>query len=275
MQEIISGIKGSVTSFFTAMGDALPGIIGGFILIIVGLIIASIVAKVIKKLLLSLNVDPLGEKLKEVPIFAGLDFKISQVCSKIVYWVILFFFFMMSADTMGMNSISTIITDFIAYIPKVLSAVVVFLIGTFFANIIKNFIVSATASMNIPAGRIIGSFVFYFLVMMLGITALNQAGLETTIITENIKIILAAFMLAIGLGYGLSSKDLMSNMLASFYTNKKFKVGQHIKFLETEGEIVSLDNNSAILVKPNGNRVVIPLSKMMKDEVEILKEVLD
>ena len=274
MQEIITSIQNAFTSFSTSFAAALLSLIGGFVIIIVGWILASVLSKIIRKLLETIRVDELGEKLKEVPLFAGLDFKISQITSKIVYWIVFFIALIMATETMGMTTMSQSISSFIAYIPKILSAAIFFFIGTFFANIIKNFIVSATTSMNIPAGRIIGSFVFYFLVLMFGITALNQAGMETGIITENIKIILGAFMLAIGLGYGLSSKDLMSNMLASFYTNKKFSEGQRIKYLQTEGEILSLDNSSAIILKDNGNKVVIPLSRLMQEEVEILQETI-
>ncbi len=275
MQEIIQSIQSAFTSFTTSFAEALPKLIGGIILIIIGWILASLLARLIRKLLETLRVDELGEKLKEVPIFAGLDFKISQLTSKLVYWMVFFIALIMATETMGMTTMSQSISSFMAYIPKVLSAAIFFFIGTFFANVIRNFIVSATTSMNIPAGRIIGSFVFYFLVLMFGITALNQAGMETTIITENIKIILGAFMLAIGLGYGLSSKDLMGNMLASFYTNRKFTEGQRIKYLKTEGEILSLDNNSAVILKDNGNKVVIPLSRLMQEEVEILQETIE
>ena len=63
-------------------------------------------------------------------------------------------------------------------------------------------------------GKIISGFVFYFLVVIITITALDQIGIDTSIITSNVVLILGAILLAASISYGIASKTILSNMLA-------------------------------------------------------------
>lgn len=266
----------SFGDIFTTLGQSAAAgfvnFLGALIVIIIGAIVAKIVSKGIKKLLLSVNIDKWGDKLKEVDMFAKIDVQLSDIVSKLFHWTILLFFVIAATEILDYPALSNAMTKILTvYLPQFLSAAVVFFVGVFVSNIIKNFIANAALAMGIGAGRIIANMIFYFLVVMFVIVALNQAGIDTQIINENIQIILGAFLLAISLGYGLSARDLMGNMLASFYIKDKFSAGQDIKFDKYEGKIISKTNTSITIKKENGNEVVIPLSKIAREEVEIVK----
>jgi len=264
------------TNIFTELGsDAASGFVrflGAALVLIIGAIVSKVVQKVILKILKSINIDKFGDKLKDIDMFASLDFLISEVLAKLVYWVIFFVFIIAATSILQIDALSQTMVDLIGYLPKVLSAIVIFLVGVFIANVIKEFITNTALAMNIGIGRIIGVIVFYFLVVMFIIVALNQAGIDTRILNENIQLILGAVLLAGALGYGLSSRDLMSNMLGSYYIKDKFSAGQKIKFSNYEGIIISKTNTSITIKKDNGNKVVIPLSKIAREEVEIIQE---
>lgn len=266
----------SFREIFTTLGTtAAVGFgkfLGAVIVLIIGSIVARLVAKFVSKLLNTLNVDRFGDKLKEIDMFSSIDVKLSDVLSKLVYWVIIFLFIVVATGILEIEALTTAITEVLTiYLPRFLSAAVVFFVGVFMSNVIKNFISNATTAMGIGAGKLISIFVFYFLVVMFTIVALNQAGIDTEILNTNLQLIIGAFLLAISLGYGLSARDLMGNMLASFYIKDKFSAGQQIKFGDIEGKIVSKTNTSITLTKSDGNQVVIPLSKFAREEVEIIK----
>jgi len=264
------------TDIFTELGSSAASgfvrFLGAMIVLIIGAIVSKVVQKVILKVLKSINIDKFGDKLKEIDMFASVDFLISEVLAKLIYWVIFFIFIIAATSILQIDALSQTMVDIIGYLPRILSAAVVFLVGVFIANAIKDFITSTALAMNIGVGRIIGIIVFYFLVVMFIIVALNQAGIDTRILNENIQLILGAVLLAGALGYGLSSRDLMSNMLGSYYIKDKFKSGQKIKFSNYEGIIISKTNTSITIKKDNGNKVVIPLSKIAREEVEIIQE---
>ena len=96
-----------------------------------------------------------------------------------------------------------------------------------------------TAASVCNDGKIISSIVFYIIAMLITVTALNQAGINTDIITNNLTIILGAFLASIALAFGLGSKDVIGDLMRSFYTRKNFEVGQKIHFGTITGTIQS------------------------------------
>lgn len=265
-------IKESLTNIGTSLVEVVPGLIKAVVLLIIGYFIAKYAAFFVKKLLISVNADKIVDKLKEIELFANMDVKLSVILSKVVFWCIFFIFIIISADVLNLDSISQGISKILGFLPNLVSALFIFFAGVFIANLIRGAINTTTASMNIPVGKLIGSIVFYFMVIMISITAAEQAGVETSMIKENINNIVLIFLAALGLGYGISSKDLMSNTLASIYTKNKFRVGQEIKYKHIQGTIVELDSNSAILKNDTGAKFVIPLAKFLQEDIEIVTD---
>ncbi len=96
-----------------------------------------------------------------------------------------------------------------------------------------------------------------------------QAKIDTSFVKTNLSIILGGGVAAFALGYGLASRDVMANFLGSMYSRKRFRTGDVIKIGETVGRIVALDNTSVVLNAPD-RQIIIPLSKLMRESVEIL-----
>jgi len=102
------------------------------------------------------------------------------------------------------------------------------------------------------------------------ITALEQASIQTSLISTNLTILVAGLVFAFSIGYGLASKDTMANYLASFYTKSKVKVGDVIRIKDVTGEIMVVDSSS-ITIQTEDRLVIIPLRKLTSENLEILR----
>ena len=100
------------------------------------------------------------------------------------------------------------------------------------------------------------------------ITALNQAGIDTDIITSNFTMILGAFLFAIALGFGLGSREVFADVLKMFYTRKNYMVGDKISIGDLEGTIEAIDNITLTLKTKDG-KVVIPIDDVVSNRVHI------
>lgn len=267
--EVFETVKQALLERIVEMIAVLPNVIGGLLLLLIAWIIAKIIYKGIYRLLLALKVDDLGNKLRRIDLFGKLNISLSKGIAKAIYWFLMTIIILETSRAMGLVSVASGISGFIAYIPTLLSALLFFIVGVFIANVIKEVIEAACDSMGISAGRMISGFVFYFLVVMIAITAINQAGIETDILTQNVTILVGAIFFAIALGYAIASKDIMANMLGSFYSKGKFMVGQTIRVDGVEGKIIGLDTTSLIL-QSGDRKIVMPLSKLANSMVEIL-----
>ncbi len=248
----------------------LPKLIFALIILIIGWIIAKIVARIIKKILKSVKIDVLADKLNDIDIVRKANLKIlpSNVLSKTVYYVLMLLTAVVATEKLGVAAVTDLITDFIKYLPQLFSAFLFFIIGLLIADAIRGIILTACKSLGIPSANIIASVVFYFIFLSVTMSALRQAGVATDFIESNLSIVIAGAVGAFAFGYGLASKGMMVNFLATFYTKDKFKIDDKITVGGVKGQIVGMDNTSFTL-KTENSKVVFPLSKLTEKEVEI------
>jgi len=249
--------------------STVPKVVVAISIFVIGYIAAKIVAKIIRKALEKVGIDKVGEKLNEIDIVqkANLDVKISGVVSKIIYYILILLFTIVSTSILGIPEISNLVTDIFTFIPNLIVALIVLILGTLLADTLRKFIQTALTSLGISSAGLISSFLFYFLFINIVILALNQAKIDTSFLSQNISIIIGGIVLAFAIGYGLASKDVMANLVASFYSKDIFQIGQKITLDGVTG-IVSDVNKSSVILKTDTGKVMFPLSQATNSKVE-------
>ncbi len=263
----------TITSLKTMGADiasTLPNIIGALCILLIGWLITKVVVFLLKKVMRLAKVDKLTDKINESNLFGDTDvkFKVSNVIVGFVKWIIFLVFLIVAADIMNWEIISTEIGNLLRYLPRLFSAIALFMIGLYIANFIKKAIQGIFESFEFSGSKIISGLVFYIIVVFITITALNQAGVDTTIITNNVTIILGAFLLAIAIGMGLGSKDIIRDLLSTFYTRRNYMVGDRVKLNGIEGTIEAIDN-VCMTLKTKEGKTIIPISEVVNSRVDI------
>jgi hypothetical protein len=260
--------------FIKGIIDYLPNVLGALGILVIGWIISRLSSRLIGKALKRIKVDRLMDQLKSIDLIGkgNISFSPSSFLAKLVYYILMLIFTVAAVDTLGMESVSNLITSLLEYLPRMLSAFLVFIVGLFISNFIKNIVSTAATSLGIPSAKLIANFLFYFLFLNVLMIALDQAGVETAFLTSNLTLVLGGVVLAFAFGYGFASRDLMANYLASFYTKDKFRIGDTLNVDGEEGIILEKDNTSIILRKKDGRKVIFPLSMISNRKVEIVSE---
>ncbi|MFT5167281.1 MAG: hypothetical protein ACI8P3_002518 [Saprospiraceae bacterium] len=266
MDKIIEILRALYNDFISVS----PRILGAIVIFIVGYVIAKFLAYIIKRILGSIGIDKLAAKLNEIEFIEKSSIKIipSVVFSKIVYYTLLLIFTILASEYLAIDAITGLVRDILAYIPNLIAALLVLIIGLLIAQFIQNILVTTLKSLGVPSAKFVGVFVFYFIFLMAVITALAQVGIDTDFISNNLSIIIGGCVFAFALGYGLASKDMMANFLASFYSKEKVKIGDILSVANVKGEVIKIDSASITLLTKNSN-VVIPLSKLTSETFEI------
>jgi len=255
--------------------ELIPGLINigiALLTLLIGWIIARLVSAAIVRLLNVMNFDSITEKIRMSEFLGKANVKIqpSAIIGKFVFWILMLIAFVMTCDKLGLNAISEKISDLIDYLPTLFTAIIIFLIGIYLATFIRDLIRGATASLGLSAGKIVGNLVFYLLVVMVALTALDQAGVDTKVITSNMLIIMGSVLLAAAISYGFASRDVLSNILAGYAGRSTFAKGQIIEIDGIQGEIIDITSTSVIL-QTGSEKVVIPSHDLITNKVKILK----
>lgn len=264
----------SFNSMYTSAQEFVPKIAVGLVLFIAGWLIAKALSSLTKKALRKIKIDSLAEKAEIDKILARLnpDLTLSGLLAKILYYVILVIFIIAITDVLGMTGVKSSIAGILSQAPKFFVALIIFIFGYYVSRLIQKAVYTATNSIGISGARVISNIVFYVIMIFVSITALEQTGMNTDLISNNITLILGAILLAFAISYGIASRGIVNNMLSSYYGKGKFKIGQVIEVLDIRGKIIKIDSISVTL-ENNNHSIVIPSKILIENQVKILEDV--
>ncbi|MFE7846761.1 hypothetical protein ACFUTX_16365 [Microbacterium sp. NPDC057407] len=173
------------------------------VILIVGLIVAKLIAKGVEKLLERVGFDRLVERggIKRALAKSKLD--ASDIVGKIVYCTLVLFVLQFAFGVFGPNPVSDLLEGIIAFLPKILVAIMIVVIASAIAAAAKNIIQSTLSGLSY--GKLLANIVAIFIIF-LGVTAaLNQIEVATTVTIPILIAVLAilAGVIIVGVGGGL------------------------------------------------------------------------
>jgi small-conductance mechanosensitive channel len=272
MPEILERIRDGVfNEMVQGFSSAIPRLITAILVLVVGRMIAGLLRNIIRKALSTIGIDRLAEKLNDIDMVqrSGMRIELSAMIGQAVYYVIMLGFIIMATDALGIQAITDMVRSIVAYLPSLFSALVMLLLGLFLADGMRGILQTTLQSMGVPSAKTIAMGAFYFLFVTVAISALSQAQISTGFMAQNLTVLIGAIALAFAIGYGLASKDLVSNYLASYYNKDKVRVGDDIEFDGVRGKVVLIDASSMILQTPE-RAIIIPLSKLTTEKVQVI-----
>jgi len=270
LNELSNTVQESFKNLFTDAAAALPLIILGFLGIIFAWIFIKIILFVLKKILKTAKIDVLSQKIVDAKLFGDKQLKIDllKVALNTVKVLLILLFTLVLSQTLGLNAISDGIYFLLGYLPTLITALLIIVAGLYLATVVKKSVHQLLDSMGVAGAKVISGGLFYLIIFFVSITALNQAGIDTAIITSNFTLVLGAFLFAVALGFGLGSKEVFSDVLKMFYTRKNYAIGDKVTIGDIEGTIDAIDNITLTLKTKTG-KLVMPIKDVVSQNVEI------
>ncbi|MEZ4849873.1 MAG: hypothetical protein R3B93_14915 [Bacteroidia bacterium] len=241
------------------MAEAFPKLIGAIVLLGLGWVISKIISNVVGRILRRIGLDKLAEKLNNTDTFKESNIKVRPVIiiQKFLYWMLMLVFILSATETLGLDIVTTQISGLIDYIPQLVTALIILAVGFYISDAIRSMTADSMKSLGIPAWKFISTALFYLLFLIVAVTALSQAGINTDIITSNFSIILGGIVLAFAIAYGFAARNVLSSILTSFYSKNSYQMRQVIELDGYKGEIVKMDSVS-ITIDTGEKLVVFP-----------------
>ncbi|AYQ35428.1 mechanosensitive ion channel family protein [Runella sp. SP2] len=260
----------TLTKLINQFVEFVPRFIFAAFILLIGYAVAKGLAVITSKVLSRVGFDKIGDKLNEVSIVKQLqtEIKLSHIVSKVLYYFIMLGFITDATRTLGVGAITSLVEKLVNFVPQLIVAAIMLQIGVLVSEAIKNAVVSICKSFNVPSAKLIGTIVFTFFLVITIISALGQAGVNTELLESSFNLLMGGIVLAFAVGYGFASKDILANLLSSFYNKNKYQEGQIIQIDDVKGKIIALDTTS-ITLETGESKTVFPLQALQSKKVEI------
>ena len=246
------------------------------IYIIVCWLIFKLIVNATSRFLRLTKIEKLNDLYEKIDVLKKINVKIDfqKIIIALLKFVLLLIFVVLGADLFNFPGVTHLVNDVIAYLPRLVSAIAIILFGFYLANKIKIWlqkllgIIGSSSGTNIVTNVVVFGFILFFVLM-----GLNQAGIDTSLITNNISIILGVIFASVALAFGLGSKDIVREILYSYYLRKSVQVGDKVKIDadNVEGTIVSIDNIN-VKILSNTGMILYPIKKFVTLKIEIIND---
>ena len=206
-------ITRSLSDGLGALLGALPALIGALIILIVGFIIAKVLQGIVTRLLQSMGFEGWMESGGIKQFFERSQTRQTplSILGKLVFWLVFFIAITMAVDTLGISAISDVLTQFIAYIPQIIAAILILVLATLLANFVAGIVRGATGS------EVAGSIAQYGIIVFAAFAALTQLGIAEELIAPTFLILLGGVALAAAIAFGLGGQGVAQQIVEDGY----------------------------------------------------------
>lgn len=215
----------AASNVLTGFFSFLPSLFGALLIFLVGIILAKWCKAIVVKVLGAIKLDLLFQKsgLGSYLNKADVRVKTEVFFGEIIRWLIVIVFFIASVNVLGLTTVSTVLNGMLAYLPRIISAVLILTVGVFLAGLVESLIKNAVNQIDPKTSRLLSKIASYLVVIVAALAAINELGIAQSLINIIFVGVIATLSLGLGLALGLGAKDVVSQMLGEWYNQGKKK----------------------------------------------------
>src|SRR3989339_347318 len=198
-------------SFYKKTLLYLPNFFYGLLVLILGLLLSSIV----KQLFISLvSFIKLSKLLKNAKIANEKTISVwIEVLAELLRWVTVILFLMPTVEVWGLSRMVTVLNSLLFYLPNVIVAVIVGLIGYIVANLAYDIVLNSVNTLQKGFAKTIAAGARSSIIVFTSLIILNQLGVAQDLIRILFTGIVFMLALAGGLAFGLGGKEFAQTLL--------------------------------------------------------------
>lgn len=207
--------KASLAGALNTLLSAIPRIIGFLVVLIVGWIISSLLARAVQALLHAVKFNDLARRsgFADFVQKMGVRDDASGVIAGIVKWIVRLITLVVAFDTLGLPAVSNVLNQLLLWLPNLIVALVVLVVGGLAANALSRLVRGATAEAGFTNPQTLETVTKVAVWGFAIVVAVNQLGIATTLINTLLVGIVGALALAFGLAFGLGGRERAAQML--------------------------------------------------------------
>jgi len=195
------------------------------LILIVGWVIAKIARTIIVRVLKTIKLDVLSERTRLDGLLqkGGVKYTLSELLGAICYWLLVLVALVVAVNAVGLSAAAELLNRIILYIPNVIAATFILVLGAFLARVLANVVQATSANAGISQSKLLAKIVEIVIIIFALAITLEQLNIGKTIIGITVNIILASLGLGFALAIGLGCKDIVGKAVEGWIDKLKTK----------------------------------------------------
>lgn len=215
-------VRESVASFLRGLGEFLPNILAAIVILIVGWIVARILKAAVSRGLTLAKFPGLARQAGIDGFLAkgGVKRSSTELVAVLVYWLVMLIVLVTAVNALRLDVASQLLNQIMLYIPNIIAAVIVVVVGLYAASFVATLVQTAAANAGIEEAGLVAAIARYALIVFAFAIALNQLGIGRNIIAPAVLILFGAAGLGAALAVGLGAREMVGRYLQERFGKK-------------------------------------------------------
>ena len=199
LQDTVYGVTNPLSQLWGAFVTVLPSIIVAVLVILVGAFVAVILGHALRILLDRLRVDDLLRKAQLTKAVGHTD--VPALLGELLKWWIIIIALQLGVSTLELGTLSDLLGKFVLWLPKLLVAVIIMLLGLAAAHYVEMKVVEHT---RLKGMKLTARILKWVIIILVTVQALSLVGLDVSLFENLILYVIVALAAGIALALGIS-----------------------------------------------------------------------
>jgi hypothetical protein len=213
-EQVKQALTESTARFLTRFANLLPGMAALIVALFLSIIVAWMVAVIARRLLASLHFD---ERLGQWGFASLAEWSPmnspTRLVSRSLATLVIVIGFLIGIAAFDFEWTYLSVQSIFAYIPNVLAAVLVFLVGNIIARFLARSVLIGGVNLNLQYARLLSVGVKWLVIVLAVAMALEHLKIAPAIVQLAFGILFGGIVFALALAVGLGSKEFVTKSL--------------------------------------------------------------
>lgn len=212
MQDII---RESIGDFISGIGNFLPNILAAIVILLVGWAVARVLRAAVGRGLRLVRLPDIAERagIEDFLRKGGITRSVTDLLAVLVYWLVILVVLLTAVNALRLEVASQLLNQILLYIPNIIVAVIVVIVGMYAASFVAGLVRTAAANAEIEEAGLVAALARYALIIFAFAIALNQLRIGQDIVANAFLLLFGAACLAAALAVGLGAREIVGRYL--------------------------------------------------------------
>lgn len=194
----------------------------------------------------------------------------AKIAGEILFWFVILFAVAGAASVLGLGAFVEWLSQIAAYIPILLTGLLIILAGVVISALTRDVIASAAHKAGVARADLLGRITQATILLTSIAVGIDQIGVDISFISVVVGVALAATFGGVALAFGIGARDYMGNIIAGHQLKRLYRTGDRLRIRDIEGTVIELTTTKVVLDNERG-RFVVP-AKLFEEEVAVVTE---
>lgn len=180
--------------------------------------------------------------------FGGLLVSAPGIVGKLLYWTVFLLFAARAVEALPFAVTDGLFAPVARFLPRFVLALAILITGVFAARLAQHWVLSTAADPRGERTRALARLAWAGILGVSLIVSAHQFGLEGAgFVSSLVLLAFGAAAGAVALAFGMGAGPVVTNILASHYASRVFRVGDVVRMGDVEGTISRITSLSVVM----------------------------